>query len=125
MGVVAVVAPACGSNDPPPPPPGGSDALVCAEQNPGPAPLRPFTREEYDRTIEDLLADTSAPARVFPPENEVHGFRNNAAANLANPLLVESYMNAAEGLALRAVQERLDLVAPCPSADHAACGRSF
>ena len=98
---------------------------MCSSQNPGPSPLRPLTRDEYDRTIEDLLGDTTAPALSFPPENEVLGFRNNASANPANPLLVESYMNAAEGLALRVVEEQLELIAPCPSGDESACGRSF
>jgi hypothetical protein len=125
LGVAAVLALGCGDPELPKPPAGGSESLVCSEVTPGPSPLRPLTRDEYDRTIEDLLGDVSAPAQGFPPENEVLGFRNNAAANLANPLLVEGYMNAAEALAVSATSERLELVAPCPSGDQTACGRSF
>ncbi len=126
MGVVAVLSAGCGDPEvAQPPPSGGSEGLVCSELTPGPSPLRPLTRDEYDRTIEDLLGDVSTPARSFPAENEVLGFRNNADANLANPLLVEQYMNAAESLALSATSDRLDLVAPCPSGDQTACGRSF
>jgi hypothetical protein len=122
MGVVALPALACGQNEQPSP--ASSDPLACTALTPGPSPLRPLTRDEYDRTIADLLGDTSAPARTFPPENEVLGFSSNAEANPANPLLVERYLSAAETLAQSAVQERLDVVAPCAS-DETSCGRSL
>jgi hypothetical protein len=76
--------------------------------------------------VRDLLGDTTSPASVFPPENEVDGYRTYASANVANPLLVESYLTAAEAIAARAVQERLAEVAPCADgADQAACGHAF
>jgi len=98
----------------------------CETPSPGPAPLHPLTRFEYDNILRDLLGDTSEPARAFPPENEVDGYRTNANANHANPLLVQSYLTAAESVAANAVQSRLQSVAPCADGvDSLACGRAF
>lgn len=101
------------------------EAPLCQERTAAPAELRPLTRREYANTILDLLGDPVATTLAFPPENEVRGFRNNAAANPPNPLLVESYLNAAEVIAKRAVANRLDTLAPCPEGDELECGRSF
>jgi Protein of unknown function (DUF1588)/Protein of unknown function (DUF1592)/Protein of unknown function (DUF1595)/Protein of unknown function (DUF1587)/Protein of unknown function (DUF1585) len=99
---------------------------TCDAPAPGPAPLHPLTRFEYDNILRDLLGDTNEPARAFPPENEVEGYRTNASANHANPLLVESYLTAAETVAANAVQSRLLTVAPCADgADPAVCGQAF
>jgi hypothetical protein len=93
---------------------------------PGAAPLRPLTRFQYDNIVRDLLGDDSAPAQSFPPENEVDGYRTYAAANQANPLLVESYLTVAESVAATAVANRLATVAPCAEgADATACARNF
>jgi hypothetical protein len=98
----------------------------CDAPSPGAAPLRPLTRFEYNNILRDMLGDTSEPARAFPPENEVEGYRTNANANHANPLLVQSYLTAAESIAASAVQSRLQTVAPCgEGADPLACGRNF
>jgi hypothetical protein len=107
---------------------GGTAAPDCSGLQNGPAPLRLLTHVQYDNTVEDLLGDASRPSQTFrfPAENEVLGYRNNVAANQVNPRLVESFQNAAEALALAAVTERLDTVAPCGSgADPAECGRTF
>ena len=104
---------------------GMTGPLSCAAPSPGPAALRPLTRFEYNNILRDLLGDTSEPARAFPPENEVEGYRTNANANHANPLLVQSYLTVAESVAASAVQSRLQAVAPCENADPLACGRAF
>jgi hypothetical protein len=105
---------------------GPSVPLSCDVENPGPAPLHPLTRFQYDNAVRDLLGDTTQPARVFPPENEVDGYRTYASANVANPLLVESYLTAAETVAAQAVAERLEQVAPCGAGqDEAVCGQAF
>ena len=101
------------------------ESAICEAQTTGPAEARPLTRREYDNTIVDLLGDASHLSLTFPPENEVRGFRNNAAANPANPLLVESYLNAAEAIAEHAVGTNLSAIAPCPDGDELACGRAF
>lgn len=107
---------------------GGSSPVpaVCDAPSPGPAPLHPLTRFQYDNIVRDLVGDTSHVAQSFPPENEVDGYRTNASANRANPLLVESYLKAAETIAASAVGERLDQLAPCRAEqDPVACGQAF
>jgi hypothetical protein len=98
--------------------------VTCDVTQPGPAPLRLLTRFQYDNAVRDLLGDTTRPSLGFPPENEVDGYRTNASANLANPLLVESYLTAAEAVAARAA-ERVTEIAPCDSGDTVACGHAF
>jgi len=104
---------------------GSSAPLSCEGPVPGGAPLHPLTRFEYDNIVRDLLGDTSHPAQAFPPENEVEGYRTNAAANRPNPSLVQSYLNAAETVAASAAQARLTDVAPCDGQDTVACGHAF
>jgi hypothetical protein len=96
------------------------------DPKPGAAPLRPLTRFQYDNILRDLLGDTSGPAREFPPENEVDGYRTYAGANPANPLLVQKYLIVAESVASNAVTNRLEAIAPCAAgSDIAACGQAF
>lgn len=100
--------------------------ISCEMTVPGAAPIRLLTHVQYDNTVADLLGDTSGPSASFPAENEVGGFSNNVASNQVNPRLVEAYQTAAEALALKAVTERLDELAPCSdSAGNAACGHDF
>ena len=77
-------------------------------------PIRRLTRFEYNRTVRDLLGDTSNPADVLPPEEEVAGFNNQAAALTSSDLLIEQYMKVAEDVAARAV---LNMGAPLPDCD--------
>jgi hypothetical protein len=100
-------------------------ASMCVKQALPSSPLALLTRAQYDNTISDLLLDDSKPAGDFPPENQVQGFKNNTAAHQASPLAVEKYLEAAEGLAARAVANRLSTLAPCASNDYANCGRAF
>jgi len=73
----------------------------------------------------DLLANDSQPAAVFPPENQVEGFKNNAVANQASPLSVEKYLSVAEVLSESALT-RIDALAPCAAGQSEAdCGRQF
>jgi hypothetical protein len=130
VSLLALGAFGCDEANPPANATGGTTGMVtpgsCDAPSPGPAPLHPLTRFEYDNIVRDLLGDASRPAQAFPPENEVDGYRTNANANHANPLLVESYLTAAETVAARAVQSRLADLAPCAEgADPVACGRSF
>ena len=51
--------------------PGPLAAATCPPRgsvNPGPAPLRRLSRDEYNATIADLLGDLSRPGDVFPPD---------------------------------------------------------
>lgn len=84
-------------DDPDAPPP-----LDCSELQPGRAPMRRLTVEEYDNTIRDLLGDTTGPAaRLIDDERGV----SSADARLVTVLLVEQYMAAAEDVAARAIAD--------------------
>jgi hypothetical protein len=90
-------------------------------------PIRRLTRFEYNRTVRDLLGDTSNPADVLPPEEEVAGFNNQAAALTSSDLLIEQYMKVAEDVSARAVGNMGALIPGCdPNLDgNDACAASF
>jgi len=90
-------------------------------------PIRRLTGFEYNRTVRDLLGDTSNPADVLPPEEEVAGFNNQAAALTSSDLLIEQYMKVAEDVSERAVGNMGALVPDCdPDLDgNDACASSF
>jgi hypothetical protein len=96
--------------------PGGADTVndniaksLCVVDT----PIRRLTRFEYNNTVRDLLGDTTNPADVLPPEEEVAGFNNQAAALTTSDLLIEQYMKVAEDVATRAVQDVGSLVPDC------------
>ncbi len=67
-------------------------------------PIRRLTRFEYNNTVRDLLGDTSQPANILPPEEEVAGFNNQAGAHTVSDLLVEQFMKVAEDVSARAIR---------------------
>jgi hypothetical protein len=79
-----------------------------------------LTREEYDRTVKDLLGDDSRPAAAFPADLERDGFA--VGVGIA-PLLLQGYLDAAEKLAERA-RARLSELAPCAGPE-APCATAF
>ncbi len=104
------------------------DGPVCKPDLHPTSPLSLLTRTQYDATVEDLLGDATQPSQSFPPESQVAGFNNNTEVHIANPLLVEQLMDAAEGIASRAVTAKLDVLAPCAgssTAEHTQCGADF
>jgi hypothetical protein len=90
-------------------------------------PIRRLTRFEYNNTVRDLLGDTTNPADVLPPEEEVAGFNNQAAALTSSNLLIEQYMKVAEGVGARAVLDMNALLPECdPGLDGSdACALTF
>jgi len=64
--------------------------------------VRRLTHSQYDHTVRDLLGDFSKPARRFPSEDYVDGFKNQLLAQSMPPLLVEAYSTVAEKLATNA-----------------------
>lgn len=77
--------------------------------------LRRLTHAQYNNTIRDLLGDNSRIADSFPPEDFVHGFRNQYQAQNASPLLAEAYSQAAEKLARKAFHGGTRGLIPCAS----------
>jgi len=102
---VTAFAPSCDGDIATPPLPAISvptiQSACTAEVSPGPAPIRRLTRQEYDRTIRDLVKDDSHPAAELGAEEEGLGFSNNAQALVTSSALVEKYMLAAEGISTR------------------------
>jgi len=87
----------------------------------GYVPAQRLNRAEYATAVKDLLGVEINPAEYLPPEIEVHGFTNIAAALSVSPAFVEQYVNAASGVAHLAVGEPKPKIAtaffPPPTAD--------
>lgn len=59
--------------------------------------LRRLNRNEYDNTIRDLFGLTAFEgSRHLPEDDSDHGFDNNAEALVVSPLLMETYLEAAD-----------------------------
>ena len=90
--------------------------------------LRRLTHSQYNRTVRDLLKDSTDPAKQFPPEDYVNGFKNQYQALSVSPLLAEAYSLAAERVAINAFRrgDSRGLI-PCKplSDDDAACRTEF
>lgn len=99
-----------------------ADALCVVD-----TPIRRLTRFEYNNTVRDLLGDTTSPADALPPEEEVQGFNNQAAALTVSDLLVEQYMKAAEAVSERATQNLATLMPDCDASTdgEGACADRF
>ena len=66
------------------PPPGSAPRCDVASVPVG--PIRRLTRDQFDRTVRDLLGDTTASARAFPPDDDTEGFH---VGGIASNLFVE------------------------------------
>lgn len=98
---------------------------VCAATTAEAAPFRLLTRAELDRTLADLVGDTTSPAAAkMPAEPLAYGLDNNAKLNSANDTWVTSAFEVAEGVAARAVKDRKALLVSCTTFD-ANCGAKF
>jgi hypothetical protein len=101
----------------------------CLDDGPsvGVGRMRLLTRYEYDNTVRDLLGDETQPASRFPPENRSTAFENNASDHRAGKDLVRAYLDAAEDVARRVVDERIDSLLPCdPAVDgEMTCGHAL
>ena len=90
--------------------------------------MRRLTHSQYNNTVRDLLGDQTRPSNHFPPEDYIHGFKNQAEGQSVPPLLAEAYGAAAEKLARNTFRggDRNKLV-PCTpaSAGDAACRTKF
>ena len=64
--------------------------------------LRRLTHSQYNNTVRDLLQDSTKPAKNFPPEDYVHGFKNQYESLSISPILAEAYSRSAERLAANA-----------------------
>lgn len=100
--------------------PGAAAAPLCEAS---PLPLAHLTRDQYDRTVTDLLAldpGAARPSDGFPSDDLVEGFSMGLTVS---PLLVEKQQGAAEALAATALVHP-DRILPCTTEDDA-CARTF
>ncbi|MFT4546761.1 MAG: hypothetical protein ACI8XO_003038 [Verrucomicrobiales bacterium] len=72
------------------------DAAV--PDNPGRVTVRRLNRDEYKRTVRDLLGVEVTLADDFPPDEVSYGFDNIGDALTISPLLMEKYLDAAEAI---------------------------
>jgi hypothetical protein len=116
----------------PQPNPADADALIAALETSidtnakahpqvGHVPAQRLNRTEYAHAVKDLLDVDIDPAEYLPPEIEVKGFTNMAAALSVSPAFVEQYVDAASAVAHLAVGEPKPKVAtaffPTPTSD--------
>src|SRR4029453_2180378 len=70
--------------------------------NPGRVTLRRLNKDEYRRTIHDLLKVDYQP-EDFPNDEVGYGFNNIGDVLSLSPLLMEKYLTAAEDIAKKAI----------------------
>ena len=75
--------------------------------DPGRVTMRRLNRTEYRNTVRDLLMVDYDPTDVFPSDDIGHGFDNIGDVLTLPPLLLERYLDAAEGLAQRAIHLKM------------------
>src|SRR5881394_185344 len=97
------------------------DDAAQGQRKAGYVPAQRLNRTEYANAVEDLLGVEIDAADYLPPEIEVKGFTNIAAALSVSPAYVEQYVDAASAVAHLAVGEPKPKVATAffatPTAD--------
>jgi hypothetical protein len=91
-----------------------------ADPDPGRVTLRRLNRVEYRNTIRDLTGIDFDTSSEFPADDAGYGFDNVGDALSMSPLLMEKYLDAAEAIVERAVEE----TEPSPSPSLGGRGKS-
>jgi len=100
---------------------------TCQTVNPGAAPMRRLSNDEYRNTVTDLLGMASQARSVtlaFPPETESLGFRNSAEFLAVSSVAAENFSDAAEKLSVAAAADA-NFVKCANPADKNACANGF
>jgi mono/diheme cytochrome c family protein len=79
------------------------DTAARANPNPGRPLAHRLNRAEYANAVRDLLALEIDVTSMLPPDDSSGGFDNNADVLGVSPVLLESYLNAAERIAALAL----------------------
>ena len=79
------------------------DRAAKASPNPGRPLVHRLNRAEYANAIRDLLAVDLDVSAMLPPDDSSAGFDNNADVLGLSPVLLESYLTAAERISALAV----------------------
>ncbi len=75
-------------------------------RDPGRVQIHRLNRAEYNNTIRDLVGVDFQPADDFPQDEVGEGFDNMAAVLSLSPVLFEKYLDAAEEIVHRALENR-------------------
>ena len=90
--------------------------------------VRRLTHSQYNNAVRDLVGELSRPADQFPPEDFIHGFKNQIHGQSTSPLLMEAYSAAAEKVARNAFRggDQNKLIPCSPSGPNdAQCAQEF
>ena len=79
------------------------DAAARANPNPGRPLAHRLNRAEYANAVRDLLALDVDVTSMLPPDDSSGGFDNNADVLGVSPVLLESYLTAAERISALAL----------------------
>ena len=79
------------------------DAAARARPNPGRPLAHRLNRAEYANAVRDLLALDVDVTSMLPPDDSSGGFDNNADVLGVSPVLLESYLTAAERISALAI----------------------
>jgi hypothetical protein len=84
-----------------------------------------LTREEFDHAVHDLLGIEGRPSRGLAEDEKVAAFDSNAVSPVSR-LVVEQYLDVADGLAREAVAN-LDSILECDRAvsGDESCAQTF
>ena len=96
----------------------------CTTEAPSPRILRQLNRNEYQRTVADLLGLSDPDISAIPPDRAIRGFTNNVTVAFVDEQHLDAYASAAAALATRAVNEAYANLVPCLTEDNA-CAASF
>lgn len=75
---------------------------------PGKVSARRLNRAEYNHSIRDLFGIDIQPGKDFPSDEVGAGFDNNGDVLSLSPVLMEKYLEAAEGIATQVIQDPTD-----------------
>src|SRR5690606_30443464 len=88
---------------------GTAPTAECNTIQPGRAPLRRLTINEFNNVVRDLLGDTTNPGNELPSEILGKGFGNDADLQSVSDLLAEKYYAVSEAVAARATESKAAL----------------
>ncbi|MEM7160561.1 MAG: DUF1592 domain-containing protein [Myxococcota bacterium] len=88
--------------------------------------MRRMTRNEYNRTVSELLSITTTIADTFAPDNRARGFDNQAEVQEVSPAEIAAWEQAAEVLTAEAMADMTAFVGcDVTGSDEDACVASF
>jgi len=79
------------------------DKTAALRPNPGSRPFQRLTRDEYARSVRDLLGIDVDVAKFLPPDTLSDGFDNIADTQVFSPTLMEGYIRAADRISREAL----------------------